>query len=113
MFLFGSAILFGLADNFIIEFADDGRSIDVEVGGVFYFGEDGSVVIFAFVLHEDAFIDHQFVHFLFPILFVKLYIIIEACMNSILIIFQQIYCELWTATRGPHLRSLFLTLTWM
>lgn len=58
MFLFGGAILFGLVDNFVIEFAYDGGSIDVEVGGVFDFWEDGPIVIFAFVLHEDTFVDH-------------------------------------------------------
>lgn len=76
MFGFGADGLFVVDDNLIIEFADDGGSVDVVVGGVFDFGEEGAVVIFAFVLHEDAFVDHEFVHFLFPILFDKLYIII-------------------------------------
>ena len=114
MLRFWVAALFLVDYKLIIEFADDGGSINVVISGVFNFREDGPVVVFAFVLEEDAFVDHEFVHFLIPILFDKLYIIIDASIHviSILIIFSTNKYQ-WTVTQGPLRKSLFLTLTWM
>lgn len=57
-FIFLILLLFALNDDFLIEFSDDVGSIHVEVGGIFDFGEESTVVIFAFALKKYFLVDH-------------------------------------------------------
>lgn len=76
LFLLERRLFLILGYYLFIEATDDVRSIDIEVGRVFDLREEGPGVIFAFALDEYAFIDHEFVHFLIPILLNKFTILI-------------------------------------
>ena len=68
LLLFVGGWVFGLDDDFLIEFADNTGSIHVQVYWVLEFRQDRTVVIFSFALDEKALIYHQIVHanFIYP-----------------------------------------------